>query len=193
MTHPLPPTCERAILEQFLKAEAMALWAVRSAQAQDVPSGVLQFLRRHEEEEAQHLKQFELLLGTSSHAKTALPRMPSQWRVLAVHLYGYELLGLEFARLLVDLRPDLASILEDEEVHVGFFEQEVRTILIHGGSAAVGARQAAHSWRRRLPRTVDRYLHDESLAPFCDELRGHILGIIDARFLAVGLLTGEAV
>ena len=41
----------------------MALWAVRSAQAQDVPPGVLQFLRRHEEEEAQHLKQFELLLG----------------------------------------------------------------------------------------------------------------------------------
>ena len=71
MTHPLPSSCERAILEQFLKAEAMALWAVRSAQAQDVPSGVLQFLRRHEEEEAQHLKQFELLLGTNSHGKTA--------------------------------------------------------------------------------------------------------------------------
>ena len=50
---------ERAILEQFLKAEAMALWAVRSAQAQAVPRAVLQFLRRHEEEEAQHLKQFE--------------------------------------------------------------------------------------------------------------------------------------
>jgi len=28
----------------------MALWAVRSAQAQDVPPAVLQFLRRHEEE-----------------------------------------------------------------------------------------------------------------------------------------------
>ena len=116
MTHPLPSSCERAILEQFLKAEAMALWAVRSAQAQDVPCGVLQFLRRHEEEEAQHLKQFELLLGTNSHGKAALPRMPSQWRVLAVHLYGYEALGLEFARLLVGLRPDLTSILEDEEI-----------------------------------------------------------------------------
>ena len=129
MTHPLPPTCERAILEQFLKAEAMALWAVRSAQAQNVPRAVLQFLRRHEEEEAQHLKQFERLLGVNSHGKTALPRMPSQWRVLAVHLYGYEALGLEFARLLVSLRPDLTSILKDEEIHVGFFEQEVRAIV----------------------------------------------------------------
>jgi len=188
MTHPLPSSCERAILEQFLKAEAMALWAVRSAQAQDVPPGVLQFLRRHEEEESQHLKQFELLLGTSSHGKTALPRMPSQWRVLAVHLYGYETWGLEFARLLVGLRPDLASILEDEEVHVGFFEQEVRAMLVHGGTAADNTRQAAQAWRRRLPRTVDRYLHDESLAPVRDELRRHILNVIDARFLGVGLL-----
>src|SRR5512141_2568877 len=188
MTHPLPFSCERAILEQFLKAEVMALWAVRSAQAQDVPRGVLQFLRRHEEEEAQHLKQFELLLGTNSHGKAALPRMPSQWRVLAVHLYGYEALGLEFARLLVGLRPDLTSILEDEEVHVGFFEHEVRAILVHGGAAADGARQAAQSWRRRLPRTVDRYLHDESLAAFRDELQQHILDVIDARFVDVGLL-----
>jgi hypothetical protein len=188
MTHPLPPSCERAILEQFLKAEAMALWAVRSAQVQDVPRRVVQFLRRHEEEEAQHLKQFELLLGTNSHGKEALPRMPSQWRVLAVHLYGYEALGLEFARLLVGLRPDLTSILEDEEVHVGFFEHEVRVILEHGGSAADGARQAAQAWRRRLPRTVHRYLHDESLAAFRDELQQRFLDRIDARFLAVGLL-----
>lgn len=188
MTHPLPSSCERAILKQFLKAEAMALWAVRSAQAQDVPSGVLQFLRRHEEEEAQHLKQFELMLRTNSHDKTVLPRMPSQWRVLVVHLYGYETLGLEFARLLVGLRPDLVSILDDEEVHVGFFEHEVRTILVHGGPVAEGACQAAQAWRRRLPRTVDRYLHDESLTPFRDELRRHILDMIDARFLAVGLL-----
>lgn len=187
MTHPLPPTCERAILEQFLKAEAMALWAVRSAQAQNVPRAVLQFLRRHEEEEAQHLKQFEQLLGVNSHGKTALPRMPSQWRVLAVHLYGYEALGLEFARLLVSLRPDLTSILKDEEVHVGFFEREVRAILVQGGLAADDIRQAAKAWRRRLPRTVDRYLHDESLTPFRDELRRHMLNAIDARFLTVGL------
>jgi hypothetical protein len=105
-----------------------------------------------------------------------------------VHLYGYETLGLEFARLLVRLRPDLASILEDEEVHVGFFEQEVRTMLVHGGPAADDTRQAAQAWRRRLPRTVDRYLHDESLAPFRDELRRHILDVIDTRFLLVGLL-----
>ena len=184
---PLPSSCERAILEQFLKAEAMALWAVRAAQAQDVPPGVLQFLRRHEEEEAQHLKQFELLLGINSHGKTALPRMPSQWRVLAVHLYGYETVGLEFARLLVGLRPDLISILKDEEVHVGFFEHEVRTMLTQGGPVADGARQAAQSWRRRLPPTVNRYLHDESFAPFRDELQRHILGVVDERFLAVGL------
>ena len=187
MMQPLPSSCERAILEQFLKAEAMALWAVRAAQAQDVPPGVLQFLRRHEEVEAQHLKQFELLLGLNSHGKTALPRMPSQWRVLAVHLYGYETVGLEFARLLVGLRPDLISILKDEEVHVGFFEHEVRTILTQGGPVADGARQAAQSWRRRLPPTVNRYLHDESFAPFRDELQRHILGVVDERFLAVGL------
>jgi hypothetical protein len=166
----------------------MALWAVRAAQAQDVPPAVLEFLRRHEEEEALHLKQFELLLGTSSPAKTALPRMPRQWRVLAVHLYGYEMLGLEFAKLLVGLRPDLASILKDEEMHVGFFEHEVRTMLVHGRPVADGARQAAQAWRRRLPRTIDRYLHDVSLAPFRDELRRHILDIIDARFLVLGLL-----
>ena len=186
----LPSSCERAILEQFLKAEAMALWAVRAAQAQDVPPGVLQFLRRHEEEEAQHLKQFELLLGMNSYGKTVLPRMPSQWRVLAVHLYGYETVGLEFARLLVGLRPDLTSILEDEEVHVGFFEHEVCTILVHGGPVADGARLAAQAWRRRLPPTVNRYLHDESFASVRDELHRHILGVIDARFLAVGLSAG---
>lgn len=192
MTYQLPSTCERAILEQFLKAESMALWAVRSAQAQDVPPVALQFLRRHEEEEAQHLKQFELMLGTSSQGKTALPRMPSQWRILAVHLYGYETLGLEFARLLVGLRPGLASILEDEEAHVEFFEHEVRNILMQGGPAAHDTRQAAKAWRRRLPRTVDRYLRDSSLASFRERLRQHILDLIDERFLAVGLLTGEA-
>jgi hypothetical protein len=191
MTYQLPSACERAILEQFLKAEAMALWAVRSAQSQDVPPVALKFLRRHEEEEAQHLKQFELLLGTSSHGKTALPRMPSQWRILAVHLFGYETLGLEFARLLVGLRPGLASILEDEEVHVGFFEQEVRNILTQGGPAAQDTRQAAQAWRRRLPRTVGRYLRDESLAPFREGLRQHILDVIDERFLAVGLSAGQ--
>jgi len=188
MTSPLPSSCEQAILEQFLKAEAMALWAVRSAQVQNVPPGVLQFLRRHEEEEAAHLKQFELLLGTNSHGKPTLPRVPSQWNVLAVHLFGYETLGLEFARLLVNLRPDLTSVMEDEEVHVRFFEHEVRSIVALDGSAAEGARRAAVAWRRRLPRTVNRYLHDESLAPFRDELRRHILEVVDERFQMVGLL-----
>jgi hypothetical protein len=77
-------------------------------------------------------------------------------------------------------------------VHVAFFEHEVRAILIHGGRIADGARQAAQAWRRRLPRTVDRYLHDECLAPFREDLQRHILDVIDARFLAVGLLARTA-
>ena len=72
-------------------------------------------------------------------------------------------------------------------MYVGYFEHEVRTILVHGGPIADDARQAAQAWRRRLPRTVDRYLHDESLAPFRDELRRHILDVIDTRFLAAEL------
>jgi hypothetical protein len=43
-----------------------------------------------------------------------------------------------------------------------------------------------------LPPTVNRYLHDESFAPFRDELQRHILGVVDERFLAVGLSAGEA-
>ena len=186
MTRQLPQTCERALLEQFLKAESMALRLVRSAQAQGVPPGVLEFLRRHEEDEDRHLQQFERLLGTTSTGK-GTPRVPSQWCVLAVHLYGYEALGLEFARLLAVLRPDLSSILSDEEGHVTFFENEVRNILLHEGSSAEKARQAAHAWRRRLPRTVDRYLHDESLAHFRDDLRQSILAAIDDRFAAIRL------
>ena len=187
MTRQLPHTCQRALLEQFLKAESMALWLVRSAQAQDVPPGVLRFLRRHEEEEDQHLQLFERLLGTTSRGRTALRRVPSQWCVLAVHLYGYEALGLQFATLLVVVRPDLSSILDDEAVHVEFFENEVRNILLREGSSAEGTRQAARAWRRRLPRTVDRYLHDDSLAPFRDDLRRSILDAIDERFAATGL------
>ena len=187
MTRQLPHTCERALLEQFLAAESMALWLVRSAQTQAVPPDVLRFLRRHEEEERRHLQQFEQLLGIISRGKAALPRVPSQWFVLAVHLYGYEALGLQFAKLLVVVRPDLTSILNDEEVHVSFFENEVRNILLHEGPAAEGARQAARAWRRRLPRTVDHYLHDENLTPFRDDLRRSILDAIDERFAATGL------
>ena len=186
----LPASCETALLERFLKAEAMALWSVRSAQAKEVPPGVLQFLRRHEEEEAQHLKEFEARLGVRSHSREKLPRVPSQWWALVIHLYGYETLGLEFAKLLIQIRPDLQSILNDEEVHVGFFEEEVSKVLAEGGTAAEGAKVSAKAWWRRLPPTVDRYLEGESLMPFRMELRQLILDSIYARLAHAGLLDG---
>jgi len=186
----LPPTCETALLERFLKAEAMALWAVRSAKAKDVPEGVLSFLLRHEEEEAKHLKEFETRLGIQSHARQKLPRMPSQWWALVIHLFGYEALGLEFAKLLVQVQPDLQSILEDELVHVDFFEREVQKVLKQGGPAAKSARESAKAWWRRLPPTVERYLEGAALEPFRPELRGRILTAIQVRFSSVGLLDG---
>ena len=184
----LPPSCETALLERFLKAEAMALWAVRSAQAKDVPPGVLSFLRRHEEEEAKHLKEFETRLGVQSHVREKLPRMPSQWWALVVHLFGYETLGLEFAKLLVQVQPDLMSILDDEQVHVEFFEAEVRKLLEQGGPAADGARDSAHAWWRRFPPTVDRYLEGTALVPFRPELKQRIMTAVQMRFRDVGLL-----
>ena len=190
MTQLLPVTCERALLERFLKAEAMALWAVRSAKAKDVPEGVLSFLLRHEEEEAKHLKEFETRLGIQSHARQKLPRMPSQWWALVIHLFGYEALGLEFAKLLVQVQPDLQSILEDELVHVDFFEREVQKVLKQGGPAAESARESAKAWWRRLPPTVERYLEGAALDPFRPELRGRILTAIQVRFSSVGLLDG---
>jgi len=188
----LPPSCETALLERFLKAEAMALWAVRSAQAKEVPPGVLTFLRRHEEEEAKHLKEFETRLGVQSHARETLPRMPSQWWALVIHLFGYEALGLEFAKLLVQVQPDLQSILEDEEVHVAFFENEVKKVLAPGGSAAEGARQSARAWWRRLPSTVDRYLKGDSLMPFRSELKARIMASIFIRFESLTLFNDMA-
>jgi hypothetical protein len=188
----LPPSCETALLERFLKAEAMALWSVRSAQAKEVPPGVLEFLRRHEEEEAQHLKEFEARLGVRSHSREKLPRVPSQWWALVIHLYGYETLGLEFAKLLIQIRPDLQSILDDEEAHVGFFEEEVRKVLAQGGVPADRAKDSARAWWRRLPPTVDRYLEGESLTPLRVELRQLILDSIYTRFANVGLLDGIA-
>src|SRR5512146_67294 len=184
----LPASCETALLERFLKAEAMALWSVKAAQAKDVPPGVLQFLRRHEEEEAEHLKEFESRLGVQSHAREKLPRVPSQWWALVIHLYGYETLGLEFAKLLVQVQPELQAVREDEEVHGGFFEEEVRKVLEQGGASAEGARQSATAWWRRLPPTVDRYLEGESLGPFRAGLRQLILQSIRARCVDVGLL-----
>lgn len=183
----LPRTCERALFERFLRAEAMALWSVRSAQRQDVPPHVLQFLRRHEKEEQRHLQMFETLIDVRALEKTALPRVPTQWWALAVHLYGYEALGLEFARLLASVRPDLSSVLEDEEAHVGFFEHEVRQILQAGDGAARNARAFAFAWWRRLPPTVERYLRHDSLAQYRVQLRSVILASIERRFTAVGL------
>ena len=185
----LPASCEPALLERFLKAEAMALWSVRAAQARDVPPGVLQFLRRHEEEEAEHLKVFESRLGVQSHVREKLPRVPTQWSALVIHLYGYETLGLEFAKLLVQVQPDLQSILDDEEVHVGFFEDEVRKVLAQGAAAAEEARLSARAWWRRVPSTVGRYLEGEQLSSFRVELREHILQSIESRFIRAGLFT----
>ena len=187
----LPAECEPALLERFLKAEAMALWAVRSAQLQTVPANVQVFLRKHEEDEQDHLRQFEALLGHRSHERERLPAVPRQWPALAVQLYGYEALGLEFAILLATVRPDLASILEDEEIHVDFFEREVRKLLTGGGSPAEQARLSARAWWRKLPGTVDRYLDGASLRPFKERLAADMLAAIGRRFVGSGLLEAD--
>lgn len=183
----LPQSCEHALLERFLRAEAMILWTIRAVLTKDVPPEVLPFLRRHEAEESRHLQQFEGMVKISSHRKKTLPRVANQWSVLAVQLYGYESLGLEYAKLLILARPDMSSIAVDEEAHVAFFENQVRKLVSEGGFQAEEARQAARAWRRRLPETVDRYLEDSSFTPFRDELRRSILDSIDARFAAIGL------
>ena len=179
---------ERALLERFLRAEAMAMWAVRAAQASDVPPGALAFLRKHEEEEAEHLAKFEKELGVAPREKAVLPRVPKQWHALCVQLYGYESLGLEFAKLLADVRPDLAHILEDEKTHVGFFEREVRKVLDAGGRTAVDARDFAKTWIRKVPKTVERYVSGLER----DGLRDDILAAIEARFRDVGLLSAAS-
>jgi hypothetical protein len=183
----LPASCEQPLLERFLKAEAMAMRSVRAAQASEIPPHAATFLRRHEAEEEAHLKQFECMLGVPSQDKAILPRVPRQWEALAVHLYGYEALGLEFAKLLVGVRPDLAGILEDEETHVGFFEQELRHMLAGGGPAASTVRQSARAWWKKLGRTLDRYLGDGNLAPYRDRLRTTILAAVRERFAGIGL------
>lgn len=184
----LPRICEQALLERFLKAEAMALWAVRSSQSQDLPVNVRAFLQRHEADERDHLAQFESLLGRRSQERDRLPSMPRQWETLAVHLYGYETLGLEFVKLLADIRPDLSSILDDERRHVGFFEREIGRILSGDSDAAEQARRSAIAWRRKLPRTLDRYLEHETLGPFRRELTHRITRAIEGRFIRVGLM-----
>jgi len=182
----LPPECERALLEQFVKAEAMALRTVRSAQQQDVPANVYAFLRKHEEDEQQHLAQFKAMVDRQSPEQERLPSVPRQWPVLAVQIYGYESLGLEFARLLRTLRPDLASIFDDEVVHVAFFEREIRRML--DGNLAEQARRSAVAWRRKLPTTVNRYLAQAVFDPYRWALVENILAVIERRFTEVGLL-----
>jgi hypothetical protein len=184
----LPTECEAALLERFLKAEAMALWTVRSARLQEVPPNVYTFLRKHEEDEQQHLAQFETMIGRRPRERERLPNVPRQWPALAVQLYGYESLGLEFATLLVTVRPDLASIREDELVHVDFFEQEIHRILGGEAAAAEQARVSALAWWRKLPRTVDRYLEAAVLDPFRPALTDRILSAIERRFTTTGLL-----
>lgn len=184
----LPVECETALLERFLKAEAMALWTVRSARLQDVPPNVHTFLRKHEEDEQQHLAQFEAMIGRQPRGRERLPSVPRQWPALAVQLYGYESLGLEFATLLVTLRPDLGPIREDERVHVEFFEQEIHRILKEEAAAAEQARVSARAWWRKLPRTLDRYLEAATLAPYKQALAERILAAIERRFRDSGLL-----
>jgi len=185
----LPQECEAALVERFLKAEAMALWAVRSAQLQHVPPHVRTFLQRHEQDEQQHLAQFEAMVGHRSHERERLPSVPRQWPALAVQLYGYELLGLEFAKLLATTRPDLAAILADEETHVGFFERELHVIFAGDPAPAGQARVSARAWWRKLPRTLDRYLEDPALDPFRPVLARRILTAIEQRLTEAGLLT----
>ncbi|MGE0645567.1 MAG: hypothetical protein AB7P24_18060 [Nitrospira sp.] len=183
----LPPECEPALLERFLKAEAMALWTVRSAQNQDVPQNVYTFLRKHEEDEQQHLAKFEAMIGRHPRERERLPSVPRQWPVLAVQIYGYESLGLEFARLLCGLRPDLVSILDDEVVHVTFFEREIRRIL--GGPQATQAQQSAVAWWRKLPKTVNRYLTAKVFDSTREALAEQILAAVERRFTGAGLLS----
>ncbi|ULA62407.1 MAG: hypothetical protein LZF86_20004 [Nitrospira sp.] len=184
----LPANSERPILERFLKAEAMALWAVRAAQLRDVPPNVLAFLKQHEADEEEHLKHFEALVGYQSWGREVLPVVPHQWPALAVLLFGYEALGLEFAKLLVSLRPDMQSIVDDEETHVSFFEHEIRKLLAGAGGEADQARISARAWWKKFPRTVERYLQDASLNECRTEVMAQMQAAIQQRFIDVELL-----
>ncbi|HEX7765939.1 MAG TPA: hypothetical protein VF443_04460 [Nitrospira sp.] len=184
----IPPCSERPILERFLKAEAMALWAVRAAQLRDVPPNVLAFLKQHEADEEEHLRHFETLVGYQSWGREVLPTVPQQWSSLAVLLFGYEALGLEFAKLLVGLRPDMQSIVDDEETHVAFFEHEIRKLLACEGVEAEQACISAKAWWKKLPRTIERYLQDESLDACRTEVASAMQTAIQQRFINAGLL-----
>lgn len=168
------------------------MWAVQAAQLQDVPTSVRAFLQRHEADEAEHLERFESMLGVRSWGRARLPAVPQPWCALAVHLFGYEALGLEFAKLLAARRPDLFDILRDEEAHVAFFEREVRSLMSRGTRPSRCTTTSARSWWRKLPRTLDRYLSDESLGPYRESISGHILMHIERRFVALNLLPSPA-
>lgn len=184
----LPPECEPFLLERFLKAEAMALWAVRAAQLRDVPANVQAFLKQHEADEEEHLQHFETLVGYQSWGREVLPTVPQQWSSLAVLLFGYEAFGLEFAKLLIGLRPDMQSIVDDEETHVSFFEHEIRKLLAGGGVEADQARKSAKAWWKKLPRTVERYLQAPSLNACRGEVASALQTAIERRFIDAGLL-----
>lgn len=170
------------------------MWAVKAARehppAGGLPPSVAGFLKQHEAEELEHLKLFEQLTGEQARERERPPKLPSQWHALAVHLYGYEALGLEFARILAELRPDLSHILADEEGHVGFFEAEIQRLLAEGRGPAQGARDYAAGWLKRLPQTVERYLQGDELAPHRGELSERLLGAVRSRFTATGLIAG---
>jgi hypothetical protein len=95
---------------------------------------------------------------------------------------------LEFAKLLVELRPDLSAIFEDEKQHVAFFERELAKMVARGGTTASTVQQSARAWWKRLSRTLDRYLGDESFEPYRAGLRLAVLGAIEERSLSIGLL-----
>ena len=103
-------------------------------------------------------------------------------------LFGYEALGLEFAKLLIGIRPDMASIVEDEETHVGFFEHEIRKILAGDPQGAEQARLSAGAFWKKLPKTVERYLQDQTLDGCRSDVSRAMLAAIHARFTQAGLL-----
>lgn len=179
-------TRERAILERFLRAEAMAKYALRSAMDR-VPEEVQDFLRRQEAQEAEHQQRFERITGLQAQDRGKLPKMPMQWNACAVRLLGYEALGYEFAQLALaetsgSTREMVAEILVDEAEHVRFYEEALKKILDEGGPRAEETRHMAGAFLRRLPKTVERYLRGAELAAFQER----VLEGVRRRFGSLG-------
>jgi len=178
---------ERAILERFLRAEAMAKYALRSAM-KEVPEGIRDFLRRQEAQEAVHQERFERVTGLKARERVDLPKMPAQWNACAVRLLGYEALGFEFAKLALaetsgETREMVTEILADEEEHVRFYEKALEGILAEGGPRAEETRMMSAAFLRRLPKTVQRYLRGAEL----ETLEGSILAGVRHRFHKLGI------